>query len=216
MQQNLSEDLPLTRQQEIALKNRRTGLNIFQISWIMVFVCLSIVNLQLRSSTPSWPPPGVDALDRILPTMATVGLLVSAVLARRGLQAINSLDLKGFLVQWRGVLILGALFIAVMAFEWLTVPAAPQTTYSLPDGSRITGDATQYYAVFRLMTAFHAVHALAIAYYMFTVLRKAARGVYKATSKRPVPDLWDVEAGAGLWYFVVFAWIMFYVVLYWI
>lgn len=220
IQQDLSDDVsldrPLTRQQEIALKNRRTGLNIFQASWIMAFICLAIVNLQLRGAAPTWPPAGVEPLSPVLPTLVTVGLLVSVWLARRGALAITALDLRGFVGAWRATLLLGLAFIAVMAFEWMTVPGAPQTIVLLPDGSQITGDTTQYYTVFRLMTGFHAVHALAIVYYLFSVLRRAQAGAFKPTRTRPAPDTWDVEAGAKLWYFVVVAWILFYVVLYWV
>jgi hypothetical protein len=109
MQENISLDRPMTREQEIALKNRRTGLNIFQISWIMVFICLVIVNWQLRFTSTTWPPPGVQPLEKALPTIATFSLLASAFLARRALMAINApvYDLRLFLVQWRGVLLLG-------------------------------------------------------------------------------------------------------------
>ena len=63
----------LSRSERQALANKRTAVTVFQVSWIMVFVCLIVVNLQIRSSYPTWPPPGVDALDRILPTVATIG-----------------------------------------------------------------------------------------------------------------------------------------------
>jgi hypothetical protein len=47
-------------------------------------------------------------------------------------------------------------------------------------------------------------------------MRRAEAGAFKPTPRRPVVDTWDVEAGAKLWYFVVFAWLLFYAVLYWI
>ena len=62
--------------------------------------------------------------------------------------------------------------------------------------------------VFRVMTGFHIFHALVIGGYIWWVQRRAAAGVYGSQ------DSWDVEAGAKLWYFVVAAWIMFYVALY--
>ena len=37
----------------------------------------------------SWPPPGVPTLDVVLPTLATIGLLASALLTRSGLRAIK-------------------------------------------------------------------------------------------------------------------------------
>ena len=50
----------LTRQEQLQLRNRRTGLTVFQISWIMTFVCLIVVNFWIRGNTDSWPPAGVE------------------------------------------------------------------------------------------------------------------------------------------------------------
>ncbi|MBE2268053.1 MAG: cytochrome c oxidase subunit 3 [Anaerolinea sp.] len=181
----------LTRAERQALANKRTAVTVFQVSWIMVFVCLVVVNLQVRSNYPTWPPEGVTALDRVLPTLATVGLLVSAFLASRGLTALRA-DRRGtFMSNWRGAILLGVGFIAIMAFEWVTVEFSGQ-----------------YSNVFRVMTAYHAIHALVIGYLMVNALNKARAGAYTAV------DNWDVEGAAKLWYFVVVAWILFYVVLY--
>jgi heme/copper-type cytochrome/quinol oxidase subunit 3 len=196
------------RQQEIALKNRRFGINVFQVSWIMVFVCLIVVHWQIRSNTPTWPPAGVQPLEPLLPTVATLGLIVSAFLARRALKAMGSDDRAGFLVQWRAALLLGAGFVAIMALVWLTLPPVPEKVITLVNGTQTTAPITMYNTIFRVMTGFHGVHALVIGLYMVWVMRRAAAGVYN------VRDYWDVEAGAKLWYFVVVAWIMFYVTLY--
>ena len=55
------------RAAEMRLKNNRLGMNIFQISWIMAFVALVIVNWQLRFSYAQWPPAGVAPLDPAAP-----------------------------------------------------------------------------------------------------------------------------------------------------
>ena len=181
----------LTRAERQALANKRTAVTVFQVSWIMVFVCLVVVNLQVRSNYPTWPPEGVTALDRVLPTLATVGLLVSAFLASRGLTALRA-DRRGtFMSNWRGAILLGVGFIAIMAFEWVTVEFSGQ-----------------YSNVFRVMTAYHAIHALVIGYLMVNALNKARAGAYTAV------DNVDVEGAAKLWYFVVFSWRLFYVVLF--
>jgi nitric oxide reductase NorE protein len=190
MNQNTLER-ELTRDEELALKNRRTGVTVFQISWIMVFVCLIVVNLQIRSSNPSWPPPGVQGLEPVLPTLATLGLLVSAGLAHGGLKAIGEGRQSAFASQWRLALALGAGFVAVMAFEWTTV--------------QFSG---QYSTIFRVMVAYHAVHAIVIGYIMWRVYRTAQAGGYTMLRH------WPVEGAAKLWYFVVVAWILFYIVLY--
>jgi cytochrome c oxidase subunit 3 len=188
-QHNLLEQRELSREELQDLRNKRTGVTIFQISWILVFVCLIMVNLQVRANFPSWPPPGVASLDVMLPTVATIGLLASALLTRGGLRAIQREDYNGFRLLWQIALMLGVIFVGIMAFEWVSVPFSGQ-----------------YSTLFRVMVAYHAVHALVIGYIMFRVFRNAA--AYDALHN------WAVEAATKLWYFVVIAWIMFYVVLY--
>jgi heme/copper-type cytochrome/quinol oxidase subunit 3 len=190
MQQGLAKQ-GLSREEALALKNRRTAVTVFQISWIMVFVCLIVVNLQVRSSTPTWPPPGVEALDRVLPTLATVGLVASALLARSGLQAIQQDRRESFAWQWLFAIVLGIGFVAIMAFEWATVAFSGQ-----------------YSTIFRVMTAYHGLHALVIGAILIRVYRSARAGAYDALHH------WGVEAAVKLWYFVTVAWLMFYVVLY--
>ena len=189
MQQHLLEERELSREELIALRNKRTGVTVFQISWIMVFVCLIVVNLQIRGNFASWPPPDVDALDTLAPTLATVGLIASSFLARGGLRAIEQGRRESFKDLWRYAIGLGLLFVLLMAFEWLSVPFSGQ-----------------YSTVFRVMTAFHAVHALAIGFIMIRVYGNAEN--YDALHH------WAVEASAKLWYFVTIAWILFYAVLY--
>ncbi|MBI1255947.1 MAG: hypothetical protein GC204_00610 [Chloroflexi bacterium] len=189
MQHNLLEQRELSREELQNLRNLRTGVTIFQLSWIGVFICLIIANLQLRANFISWPPPGVAPLDPVLPTIATIGLLLSAFLTYRGLRAIQNDNRVSFRVQWRIAIGLGVLFVAIMAFEWLIIPVSGM-----------------YSTLFRVMTAYHAVHALVIGYIMIRIDRNAA--AYDQLHN------WAVEASAKLWYFVVVAWIMFYAVLY--
>ncbi len=188
-QQHLLEQRELSRDELIALQNKRTGVTVFQISWIMAFVCLIVVNLQLRGDFASWPPPGVEALEKVLPTLATVGLLVSMALTRSGLKSIQREQLSVFKSQWGVAIGLGAAFLAVMAFEWVTLPFSGQ-----------------YSTVFRVMIAYHAIHTIVIGYIMIRVYRNAAN--YDAVHN------WAVEAAAKLWYFVTIAWVLFYVVIY--
>ncbi len=190
MQQNLMEQ-GLSRQEIQALRNKRTGLAIFQLSWIMTFVCLSIVNLQLRNMAPTWPPPGVDQLNALIPTLMTLVLIASSFLIRRGTKAMKAGESEAFLTNWRYALGLGTLFVIVMAVEWITVP------YS-----------GQFSDVFRLMVGFHGIHALVIGWYLWRVYRNGQAGAYGSN------HYWPVEGGASLWHFVTIAWMIFYVVLY--
>ncbi len=190
-QQVRLDEQGLSRAELMALRNKRSGVFIFQLSWILVFVCLIVVNLQIRSNFPSWPPNGVAALSPVLPTLATLTLIVSGLLARRALGSIRAAQTRAFLGQWGIALALGVIFLAIMAYEFI--------------GIQISG---QYSTIFRVMTAFHGLHALIIGIVMWNVYQSARVGNYDAVRH------WAVEATAKMWYFVVVAWIMFYTVLY--
>ena len=183
---------------DLRLKNNRLGMTIFQISWIMVFLAMIIVNWQLRFSYSDWPPAGVAPFDPLLPSAATVALLLSSLLVKRGLQALRQGRIGGFLLDWRGAMVLGFAFLAAIIYEFVSVSNAAL--------------ATQYGITMRLMTGFHFVHALAILAFMAHVIRRGAAGSYSGDEH----ESWAVEGTAKLWYFVTLAWILFYIVLYWI
>jgi heme/copper-type cytochrome/quinol oxidase subunit 3 len=189
MASDLLEKPALSPKELQDIKNKRAGLAIFQVSWIMVFVALIFVNAQLRTQTATWPPPGVNQLEPIVPTAMTLALIISSLLARRAVRAVKSDDQAGFRANWRITIALGALFVVVMALEWISVP------YS-----------GQFSNVFRLMVGFHGVHALVIGGFLVNVYRSA--GAYGSA------NFWPVEAAASLWYFVAVAWLLFYAVLY--
>lgn len=186
------------READMRLKNNRLGMNIFQVSWIMAFVAMIVVNWQLRFSYKEWPPAGVEPFSPILPGVATLLLLFSAWLVRNGLKVLRDGHIATFLNNWRIAIGLGFGFMAIIVFEFFTVSEAAM--------------ATQYGVTFRLMTGFHFVHALVILGIMIHVYRNGQQGIYTGDDH----DSWAVEGTAKLWYFVTVAWILFYVVLYWI
>lgn len=192
MQRDLLE-LGLTREEQQALQNKRAGIFIFQVSWILTFVCLAIVNWQMRFS-PNWLPDPNDRLGVMLASIATVILVISAYLVRRSMTILNHQNLSQFLRLWLGAILFGGVFVLLIGYEWVIIP---------------TG--TQYAQVFRLMTGFHMIHAVSIGIYMGIVYVNGRRRVYNANDY-----LWAAEAGAKLWYFVLVAWLLFYVVIYWI
>lgn len=130
-----------------------------------------------------------------LPSIATLLLLVSGFLARNANRAFQAERFGVFATLWRVALLLGGIFVLIMAYEWTVAPMG-----------------TQYGSVFRLMTGFHGFHALVIGLYMAYIYQMQTSGHAAAEPQ----DAWPVEAGAKLWYFVVIAWMMFYTVLYWI
>ncbi len=182
----------------LRLKNKRLGMTIFQASWIMVFLAMIIVNWQLRFSYAQWPPEGVAPFDPLIPSIATLALLLSAALVRRGWRNLRAGGLQGFITNWRLAMMLGLAFMAIIVYEFINVSEAAL--------------ATQYGITLRLMTGFHVAHALAILAVMLRVYRSGGRGAYSGGADAA----WAVEGAAKLWYFVAVAWLLFYVVLYWV
>ncbi len=180
----------LSRQEQLQLRNRRTGLVVFQISWIMTFVCLIIVNFWIRGNSDTWPPAGV-AVEKLIPTLMTLVLVASSFFIRRGVRALKANDIATFGTNWRYGLGLGGVFAVVMAIEFIAAPGSGQ-----------------FLSIYRLMIGFHHLHALVIGYYLIRVYQNGKRGAYSAT------DFWPVEGGTSLWDFVTVAWVLFYVVLY--
>jgi heme/copper-type cytochrome/quinol oxidase subunit 3 len=178
------------RQEQQQLRNRRTGLAIFQISWIMTFVCLIVVNFWIRGNSATWPPEGI-AVEKLIPTLMTLTLIASSYFIRRGTKALQADNLPAFATNWRNGLLLGGVFAVVMAVEFVAAPGSGQ-----------------FLSIYRLMIGFHHIHALIIGYYMIRVYQNAQHGAYTPT------NFWPVEGGKSLWDFVTVAWVLFYVVLY--
>jgi heme/copper-type cytochrome/quinol oxidase subunit 3 len=172
-------------------RNNRLGITVFQLSWIMVFVSLIIVNGQMRFS-PEWMAPGVVRPSALLPTVATVALVASTWLLHRALGAVKADDTRAFLRQWLVAIGLGALFFGIMITQFFAVVPS--------DG--------QYGAVYRLMIGYHALHAAAIGVMLVQVYRYGRWGRYNAGNN------WPPEAAMRLWDFVTVAWVLFYIVLY--
>lgn len=176
------------RDAEIAIRNKRLGLFIFQISWIMAFASLVIVNFWFRAR-PEWNPMPPNW---IVPTAATLGLVISSVLAHRAMKAIAIGERDRFFSQWMQAIGLAVVFFLVMVYQFFAVP----------------NDGGLFVMTWRLMIGYHAVHALVVLLMMVRIHRFARYGLYQAG------DTWPVESTTKLWHFVTVAWILFYLVLY--
>lgn len=191
----------LQQDAEMRLKNNRLGLSIFQGSWILVFVCLLVVYF-FMGYQPGWRPTSAQVPSVILPTIATLGLILSGWFARRAWKHVEAIDpqtsakqnLAQWVPSWRISIGFGAAFFIIMMTQFFAVPAS--------------SNGEQFGYIYRLMIGYHAVHAIAIGFMMVQIMRFGADGRYHAANS------WSVEGTTKLWYFVVAAWLMFYAVLY--
>jgi heme/copper-type cytochrome/quinol oxidase subunit 3 len=193
--QNGHVEQQLSRKELQDLRNKRTGLALFQLSWIIIFVVLVMAYFQIRSLAATWPPVGAEKPGLALPTIATLALLASSVLARRASHSVKDGHTDTFLSQWRVIIGLGVLFALIMAYQFVAIP------FDAPG---------QYGVMFRVLIGYHLIHALVIGGFLIRVYRGGQEGQYGPM------NFWLVEAAAGLWNFVTVAWILFYLVLYWL
>jgi heme/copper-type cytochrome/quinol oxidase subunit 3 len=185
--------------EERRLKNNRLGISIFQGSWMLIFVCLIIVYWQLGYQD-GWRPTAAQAPKVMLPTLATIALVLSGWFARRGLKTVEAVNPKQktihpvFARDWLIAIGLGAAFFVVMLTQFFAVA--------------VGADVPQFGYIYRVLIGYHAIHALIIGFMMVQVWRFGQDGRYHQQNS------WSVEAAAKLWYFVVGAWLLFYAVLY--
>lgn len=176
---------------QLALKNARLGLLLWRFVNGMVFVFFVFANGMMRSTQPSWPPPGVQALDFGGPLVLTLLIGASFFTASRSLAAIRR-GATGALAQQMGLsAVLGLAFLAGILVYTGQIP--------------VSGP---YSSINVTMNLFHALHVVAGLLLLSFVLVRARQGVYHQAR------FWMVEAAVVFWQFVVLMWVFFFVVIY--
>jgi cytochrome c oxidase subunit 3 len=191
---NLSRTAKLEQERmlrELDLKNKRLALQLWRVVNGGVFLFFIFANYLMRQQQPVWPPAGVDRLNATLPTIISLGLLVSGWTALLAQRAIQRGDREGMLRNVLVTVALGVAFLVGLAFVWRQVP--------------YTGG---YSAIFFTMTGFHAIHVFVGMLLFAYVYRKAQQGGYSAE------NYWGVEATVIFWHFVDLMWILYFIVLY--
>jgi nitric oxide reductase NorE protein len=137
-----------------------------------------------------------------MPTLATIALILSGWFARHALKTVETTDPKRksaqqppFLRDWLLAIVLGVFFFIVMIGQFFAVPTGAEA-------------GEQFGLIYRVLIGYHAIHAIVIGFMMVQVWRFGKDWRYH------MDNSWSVEAAAKLWYFVVGAWLMFYIVLY--
>src|SRR5262245_7329250 len=169
----------LQREAELKLRNNRLGVTVFQFSWIMAFVAL-IFSYWLLGFSEGWRPSPEQAPNPVLPTIATIALLLSGFVARRALQVVMQTEPKAktgqspsFSNLWLLALALGIGFVIVMLQQFFAVPYDPMTA--------------RFGLVYRTMIGYHAFHAIVTLIMFFQVWRFGADHRYNRE------NFWAVE-----------------------
>lgn len=167
----------------------RLGLWLFLASESLLFAGLLVSRFYLQGTHRP------EELNQILGLIITSILLLSSLTAYRAETAIAHSDQKTFLRNVLMTLVLGAVFVVGVAYEW------SQALAHFPPRSG-------FGTVFFSMTGMHALHVVSGILLMLILYRNGRRGKYSAENH------WPPEAIVKYWHFVDVVWVFFYPALY--
>ncbi len=165
--------------------NRETinwlGLNLFIASESMLFLALAASRFYLLGVAP------IPGANEFLGALLTILLLGSSFLGYRSSQAIARGDRAGFTRNLLLTILLGALFILGVAYEWSTAEITLR---------QITG------TVFFTLTGLHVLHLLSGLVALVLIYRLGTKGHFSAEAH------WGVTGAIRYWTFVDLMWII--------
>ena len=182
---------------EETLSRGMMGMVLFLGSEIMLFGGLFAGYFFVRNQAVVWPPEGSHELEAVLGGVLTAILVLSGLVAHIGIVGARSNNNSLFLLGMAGAIILGTIFIAGQAYEWLNL---------MDEG--LTADSGVYGSTFYVLTGFHGAHVSLGVICLIFVYFRAARGAYTAESHA------GVEVIGLYWHFVDLVWIILFTIVY--
>ena len=142
-----------------------------------------------------WPPLGIEVLDPMhLPLYNTIILLLSGTTLTWAHHALLHGDRKGLVNGLALTVVLGVLFSAVQAYEYVHAPFAFKESI--------------YGSTFFMATGFHGFHVLVRTIFLIVCLIRAMKGDF--TPKQH----FGLEAAAWYWHFVDVVWLFLFFTIY--
>jgi cytochrome c oxidase subunit III len=168
------------------------GMVFFIASEAVFFANLIASYLYLRvRAGGAWPPPGTigDAhVDKVLAAVNTVILLSSSFPMHYAGRSIARGNRRGLILGLIGTIALGAIFLSIQAFEYVSNGFGPSTNL--------------FGSVFYTITGFHGAHVSAGLLFLTVCLVRSIRGDFSKGKH------FAVTAGEMYWHFVDAVWIV--------
>lgn len=171
----------------LQLTMNRSGLWLFILSESMIFLLLLTVRFVLAGSGH----PG--ELNQPLALVMTIILIASGWPARQAMKAIARGDQAGLIKNVWITIIMGTVFLVMMAYEWAEMGIGASSAYG---------------TAFFTTTGAHGFHVFLGLVLFFSVYLRARKGNFSASDNFPV------EAAERYWHFVDLVWIFVYPVFY--
>jgi len=171
------------------ISNGVLGMTLFVLTEIMVFAGMISAFSIVRASSAIWPPPNQPRLPVEETLINTAALLLSGgllYLAQRRFSEDRASARKPLVAS----IVLGAVFVVLQGWEWVSMIAQGLTLTSSTLGS-----------FFYLIIGTHALHAIAALGMLIHAWRRLERGWLQPS---------QLATAAVLWYFVVGMWPVIY------
>ena len=166
------------------------GMILFIVIEAMEFAALIASYFYIRSYTFDWPPGDTPMPDLLLPTIATLFLLVSIIPTYLGDHAIKKDDQRGLVINLIITIILELVFLVLMLVNLRAI--------------NYNWDQNAYSSLYWILIVTHLVFAGVMVLENAYVLVLALRGFYNAERH------WGVDVDGLSSYFVAGAWLAIY------
>lgn len=159
-------------------------------------LCMLIaIYFYLRLSVDMWPPPGVQLPHVMAPTLAWVPLLASAVGSYWASEGAKRNDRRAMLSSLIANFVLGAIFVAIRAYEWRIL--------------NFNWAADVHGTIVWSILYLHTLDMVADLIMTLVLIVILALGRYGEKQRL------GVHVDSVIWYFLVGIWIPLYAVIYW-
>jgi cytochrome c oxidase subunit 3 len=182
---------------ERGLSRGMAGMVLFIASEIMLFGGLFAGYFFVRNQADVWPPEGVHQVAAGLGAILTTILVVSGLIGHTGIVAAKKGNNPMFVGCMALTIILGIIFIAGQAYEWL---------HLMDEG--LNAGSTVYGSTFYVLTGFHGAHVIVGLLMLMVVFVRAYWRDF--TPARHV----FADAAMLYWHFVDIVWVGLYIILY--
>ena len=193
---------------EEGMNRGMAGMVLFIASEIMLFGGLFAGYFYVRNQADAWPPEGVHAVDAGLGGILTGILITSGVIGHAGILGAKAGKQAVFLAGMAGAIVLGTIFIAGQAIEWLNLMDEGFTAAQACEAAAECADGGVYSSTFFVMTGFHGAHVIAGLLMLIVVFGRGLLRDFTATRHL------FADAAMLYWHFVDVVWVLLYVILY--
>lgn len=127
----------------------KTGLPIFIVGEVLIFLGIFASYWVVRLLAPEWPPAGTPHINLAIPVIMTVILVSSSVTIHMAEDKLEAGDIAGFRTMLVTTILLGVIFLGCTIYE-----------YGHLAGLNFVPSTNIYSSAFFSITGFHAAHVL--------------------------------------------------------